>query len=134
MKQSLKLIFLLMLCLFCTGCSQNTDFAGKIYTYEQDGFGGDFKIQIDTDGTFEYYEGGLSSYHGIGTWSVNGHTLTISDDEEFCGQPRVNHFKISGNGLIFQEKNSDNFIYVEVADGEKFHGISLDELSKTNIF
>ena len=123
MKRSLILILLMI---FCTGCSKNIDVSGKMYTYENDGFYGDFNIRIDTDGTFTYYEGSASSYIGYGQWSVKGDTLTLIDDEEFCGSLRTNHFKISGNTLIFQEYDSDNFIYLDVQDGEKFHGIPLN--------
>lgn len=133
MKQSLKLILLLMSGILCTDCSQNTDFTEKVYLYENEGFGGDFNIRINADGTFTYYEGSLSSYLGFGTWSVSGNTLVISDNEEFCGKIRINYFRISGNDLIFNEKNSDNFLYIEVSDGEKFHGIPLAELSETDL-
>lgn len=36
----------------------------------------------------------------------------------------VNHFEIVGDNLSFIEKDSDNFLYVKVKDGEVFKGIS----------
>lgn len=133
MKRFLLLIILLMM--LCTGCSRKIDAAGKMYTYENGGFGsGDFKIRIDTDGTFTYYAGSFSSYIGYGQWSVKRDTLTLIDDEEFCGNSRTNHFRISGNTLIFQEYDSDNFHYIDVQDGEKFHGFPLDLMLNTDVF
>jgi len=82
-----------------------------------DGFGGDFTITLRADGSFTYYEGGLSSYIGAGKWSVSGDILTLEDE---TGVPKVNHFRMEGNDLIFQAKGSSNFIYVKVADGSAF--------------
>ena len=38
-------------------------------------FGGSFSIQINADGTFDYYEGNLSNYIGVGEWELDGDTL-----------------------------------------------------------
>lgn len=53
--------------------------AGK-YVCETPGFGGDFSISINADGTFQYYEGALSSYIGMGKWSFNNNKITLSDE------------------------------------------------------
>ena len=87
------------------------------YRYEGDGFGGDFTITLRADGSFTYYEGGLSSYIGAGQWSVSGNILTLEDE---TGITRVNCFRMEGNDLIFQADGSTNFIYVKVADGAVF--------------
>lgn len=96
------------------------DIIGRSYVYEKDGFGGDFSIII-SDGTFSYYEGWLSSYIGTGKWRLEGNTLILSDDEQM-GYPRVNYFMVDGNDLVFLAENSSNFLYVQVADGERFTG------------
>ena len=88
-----------------------------LYLYEGDGFGGDFTITLRADGSFTYYEGGLSSYIGAGKWSVSGDILTLEDE---TGVPKVNLFRMEGNNLIFQANGSTNFIYVKVADGAVF--------------
>jgi predicted small secreted protein len=95
----------------------------RTFIYENEGFGGNFAIRINNDGTFTYYEGLLSSYIGIGTWELEENILTISDDEEF-GYPFVNRFKVEDNDLIFLSENSSNFIYVKVVDGEHFTSTS----------
>ncbi len=93
--------------------------AGKTYTYEGEGFGGDFVIQINEDGFFSYYEGLLSSYLGAGTWTLEDDILVLSDNAEM-GHPFVNYFRLDGKDLVFLAENSSNFIYVKVKDGERF--------------
>ncbi len=99
------------------GTSGNQLSPAGLYLYEGDGFGGDFTITLRTDGSFTYYEGGLSSYIGAGKWSVSGDILTLEDE---TGVPKVNRFRMEGNDLIFQANGSTNFIYVKVADGAVF--------------
>lgn len=118
---------LLLCCLWgLTGCGQNaggeqleSQIAGKSYVYEKDGFGGSFVIEIKDDGTFEYYEGALSSYIGIGNWELDGDTLILSDDTG-SEAPRINRFRTDGEHLFFISEGSSNFIYVKAADGERF--------------
>ncbi len=93
---------------------------GKTYLYEKEGIGGDFQITLYDDGTFTYYEGLASSYLGFGTWEQDGNIITLSDDDAI-GYAFVNHFTLDGNSLVFIEKESSNFIYVKVADGERFN-------------
>lgn len=93
---------------------------GKTYVYENEGILGSFAITLYDDGTFTYYEGNASSYFGVGTWKQDGDLITMTDDDE-AGCGLVNHFKLEGTDLVFVEQNSYNFIYVKVANGEKFH-------------
>lgn len=127
MKNLIAYVFI-VLCLFSmAACGQQNGSAenvqerimNKLFVYEKEGCGGDFTIQINDDGTFSYYEGPLSSYIGIGIWELEGDILTLSDDEKI-GDPFVNHFQIRGDDLVFLSEDSSNFIYVEVADGERF--------------
>lgn len=90
-----------------------------LYRYEGDGFGGAFTITLRADGSFTYYEGGLSSYIGDGKWSVSGAILTL-EDETGVEPPIVNRFRMEGDDLIFLADGSTNFIYVKVADGSVF--------------
>lgn len=108
--------------LLLTGCAdtvQEDSIADKNYLYEKEGFGGDFIIQMKSDGTFSYYEGELSSYIGTGEWKLDGNTLMLQDTV-IEGHPRINYFKVEGNALIFQAEDSDNFIYIKVSEGERF--------------
>lgn len=108
--------------LLLTGCADTVrkdSIAEKTYLYEKEGFGGDFTIQMKSDGTFFYYEGDLSSYIGTGEWKLDGNTLMLQDTV-IEGHPRINYFKVDGNTLIFQSEDSDNFIYIKVSEGERF--------------
>lgn len=123
-KNLLFCIFLLTLTLslVLTGCSSTPraeDLFGKIFYYEKDGFGSYFFITVQEDGSFSYYEGALSSYLGFGSWTLEGDLLTLTDTV-LEDHPRVFCFRVKGNDLIFLADRSDEFTYVDVADGERF--------------
>ena len=112
-----------------TGCGSSghnaETLAGKTFYYDGEGFGGTFKIELKANGSFEYFEGALSSYFGTGKWSVSNDTLTLKDENtpklNDSDPNLVNHFQIDGDTLRFIEKDSSNFIYVRLKDGETFH-------------
>lgn len=117
MKHTVKIFLSLLLLTLLGGCSGSVraeDLAGKSYRYEKGGFGGDFVISLEEDGSFTYYEGALSSYIGMGEWTLEGETLTL--------QEKTQHFtfQVEGEDLIFQHGQSGNFLYVKVLDGDKF--------------
>ena len=99
---------------------KNLTVAGKTFLYEKEGFGSDFRIQLNEDGTFLYYEGALSSYIGSGTWKVNGNILTMHDGGDMGNPLFKNTFKIEKNRIIWQEKDSTNFLYLKISDGDSF--------------
>ncbi|MCM1065202.1 MAG: hypothetical protein NC420_12210 [Eubacterium sp.] len=131
MKKSIVIVLLTISFLLVTSCAPQAEesktiraaVSDRTFTYEKGGFGGEFFIMISSDGTFQYYEGGLSSYIGIGSWALEDDILILSDDNE-VGYPCVNRFKVDGDNLIFLAEDSDNFIYIKVADGERFMGVS----------
>lgn len=86
----------------------------RIYQYEKEGFGGDFIIKLSGDGVAIYYEGGLSSYIGLGTWKQEGDFVTITVEQ------KPYRFCLEENALVFIEEGSDSFTYIEVADGDRF--------------
>ena len=120
-KQFFVLIVTIILLL--PGCGKTvseSDIVGKTYVYEKEGFGSDFMIEIQKDGTFSYYEGVFSSYLGFGKWELDGDILCLTDGVEPAENTLVNYFKVEGKNLIFLSENSSNFIYMNVSDGEKF--------------
>lgn len=119
--------------LFYNSGDKRDDIAGKIYLYEGEGFGGSFTITLYEDGTFSYYEGMLSSYIALGSWKQDGDIITLTDDGH-GGYGLVNHFKFDSETLTFVEKGSDNFVYLKVKDGEKFHctGESFKQIHATD--
>ena len=87
------------------------------YLYEGEGFGGDFTITLNADGTYTFYEGSLSSYMGGGTWSVYYNTIDL---EETNGFDLSFTFAVDGDELIYIEMNSDAFPYVDLPDEASF--------------
>jgi beta-lactamase regulating signal transducer with metallopeptidase domain len=98
---------------------------GKLYLYTGNtdiASGGDlinFYISLEPDGTYTWYETPISSYIGMGTYSIEDGILVMHDDEQIC-TPRVNRFRIEGNSLYFMEEGSDNFLMVKLSDGDEF--------------
>lgn len=93
------------------------------YLYEHPGFGGDFMITLKEDGTAFYYEGGFSSHLGIGTWTIEGTTLSITEDPLYSGKERINCFEVGENCLVWKEEGSTGFIYIKIKDGDCFYAV-----------
>ena len=134
-----KISLFLIVCLCLTllaGCGEKQkiytaeDVGGKSYNYEKDGFGGPFTINLFEDGTFQYYEGMLSSYIGMGTWTLEENNVLCMKDQEMGRfsddfskvemYVRTNYFKVEEDCLVWLAENSDNFLYVDVEDGDRF--------------
>ena len=108
--------------LMAAGCSGQPaavtadDLADRVYIYEKEGFGSDFTITLNSDGSMRCSEGALSSYFGAGTWELDGDTVTLTtDDGKF-----VNHFAVEDGALVYQASDSTGFLYLTVSNGEKF--------------
>lgn len=97
----------------------NLGASATLYTYEYGGLGKEFTIEIYDDGKFVYSESLLNSRRGVGKWEVDGFVITLFENNE-TSCPAVNHFKLSGDKLIFTENNSDNFPLVKLKNGEVF--------------
>lgn len=91
------------------------------YVRDAGGFYGDFTITLRYDGSFTYYEGLASSYIGMGTWGLNGDVVRFADEglKDSAGI-QYYYFKVVDGGLAFQAANSAKFMYVDVADGDRF--------------
>lgn len=94
-----------------------------IYVYEKPGFGSDFFIKLNRDGTFTYREGSLSSYFGHGTWTLTDNILAMTDkpvaspDHAF-----YNEFRVEEDALVWLAKNSTGFLHrnISLEDGGRF--------------
>jgi len=96
---------------------EGNDSKGSTFVYEGKGFPTAFSITLLEDGSFSYYEGAFSSYIGLGTWVEEDGIITLTT---FSGYDLVHRFRREEKALVFITEGSDNFIYVKVADGEKF--------------
>lgn len=101
----------------------NNTIADRIYVLENGGFGGNFTIMLNDDGTYQYSEGSLSSYFGTGVWALDGDILCLSENVEL-GYPLTNWFRVEGNALVFLSEKSTNFIYVNLPDNARFNMLS----------
>ena len=122
--RALCLALLLFISCYLAGCTETglikeSDITGKTYTYEKDFFVGNFTIANKDDGSFFYYEGQLSSYIGVGNWTLDGNTLHLSDTG-LQSKTRNYYFNVDDSDLVFISENSDRFTYIEVADGDRF--------------
>ena len=109
----------------------------SVYRYTGEGIGGDFTITLSESGRFQYYEGMLSSYIGMGHWTVEDGILTLKDDvglgkiidnEDGTAsfentEGFVNRFKMEDGKLVFIAEGSDNFLYVKLDDGAIFERV-----------
>ena len=91
--------------------------AGKTFVWEKEGCGGDFTITLNADGTYQYYEGFLSSYIGVGTWTVENDTVILTEQG---GQDAVYRFTVKDGALVYAADGSDRFLYVDVQNGDRF--------------
>ncbi|MBQ6594110.1 MAG: hypothetical protein IJH78_00415 [Clostridia bacterium] len=112
---------ILLLVLLCGIASaeefvDGSDIAGT-YRYEGEGFGGDFTITLNADGTYAFYEGYLSSYMGGGTWNRDDDTVHMIEENGF--DLRFT-FEIRDGVLVYSAAGSDAFPCVDVSDGDRF--------------
>ena len=89
----------------------------RVFVWEKEGFGGDFTIMLNDDGTYMYYVGALSSYIGSGRWSLQEGKVVLT---ETSGYDNVFSFAIKGDDLVFIKEGSSEFMYVTVEDGDRF--------------
>ena len=88
------------------------------YRYEGEGFGGDFILTLNADGTYTYREGPLSSDVGAGSWDVYYNVVYLTDENEESDLDF--QFGIGENALIYLAGGSEPFTHIKVQDGERF--------------
>ena len=93
-----------------------TQIAGT-YRYEGEGFGGDFTITLNADGTYTFCEGYLSSYLGGGSWDIYCNAVYMTEENGFDLKFM---FGVEDNALTYIKMNSDDFPCVKVKDSERF--------------
>ena len=83
MKRLASILLIVLICMM-SACSPNDaslkeEISGNTYIREKGGFGTDFFITLNEDGSLHYYEGALSSHIGIGTWDVEKGILILKE-------------------------------------------------------
>ena len=91
----------------------NADAVAGTYRYESEGFGGDFTITLNPDGTYAFCEGPLSSYMGGGKWDVHDNIVHMTEKNGF---DLKFVFTVQGDALVYDAVSSDAFPYVKVDD------------------
>ncbi len=128
-----KLSFVVLLTLVICSCSYisktrdqriKENVSGKTFVREKGGFGGDFYILLNKDGTYQYYVGFLSSYIGLGNWTVEEGKVKLV---ETSGYDNVFYFDVKDGELVFIKDKSSEFMHVKVEDGDRFR---LSEVQK----
>lgn len=102
------------------------------YAWEKKVFVGDFVIALNDDYTYQCYGGGIHScYDSIGTWTNEDGIIVMTESSSY---DNVFRFKLTEEGLIYIADGSSKFMYVDVADGDRFllrNGIIWDEQKYT---
>lgn len=87
------------------------------YRYEGEGFGGDFTLTLNADGTYTFYEGAFSSYMGGGTWDIYWNAIDMTEQNGLELRFMLGY---AGDTLLYLAAGSDSFPYVQVPDMGKF--------------
>lgn len=95
------------------------DISNKQYVYEKEGAGSAFYINIYKDGTFQYYAGVYSSHIGLGDWEIKDGKLYLYDTT--LQNPMTFAFYVEEDALVYIAEESYPFMYVHVADGDRFN-------------
>lgn len=120
-----KIRSLLLLALFCAillcGCAeQDPDpLVGRVFRFRESDDIIKPGVAFQEDKTFTITFGGLSSYIGIGTYRIDGDTVTLNTDDGFYTYV----FTFRNDVLIFDGENSDTiptYGFTPVTDGTIF--------------
>lgn len=124
MKRTKRWIMCTALLVLLCACGKNDEVILKsgIYTlqgYEEREAPGDFTITIYEDGTFQCYETLISSYIGMGHYSIENDVVTLKEDAAGCTGD-VNYYQIEDGNLLFLSEGSHNYHFVPLEDGALF--------------
>ena len=115
MEKLTAFIMCISLALLISACGKNSKTSLKpgIYTLQnaEKNVSGDFTITIYDDGTFQYYETPVSSYIGMGHYSIEENVIILKEDEADCTGD-INCYQISDGNLLFIDSDSDNYHFV----------------------
>ena len=119
MEKLTAFIMCISLALLISACGKNSETSLKPGIYTLQNGPGDFTITIYDDETFQYYETPVSSYIGMGHYSIEKNVITLKEDEAGCTGD-INCYQISDGNLLFIDNTSDNYRFVPLKDGALF--------------
>lgn len=82
-----------------------------------------FSITLREDGTFQYYEAGISSHIGMGDYTYEDGVVTLMDAQipgVYGSLTRKYKFLYENGKIVFLAQASDRFMYVTLPDGAEF--------------
>lgn len=115
--QFMALMVVAAICL--CGCGKQS--LTGIYTLQdvETEYPGPFSITLNEDGTFQSYETTVSSYIGMGRYTLDGDILILTEDAEGC-TGEVNKYRVVNGCLVFISEGSANYRFVKLKDGDTF--------------
>ena len=87
-----------------------------------------FSITLHEDGTYQYYEGGLSSHIGMGGYTFKNNIVTLVDGNipgVHGSLIRIYKFRFEDGKLVFLAEESDDFMYTTLPDGAEYKWMEL---------
>ena len=82
-----------------------------------------FSITLNEDGSYQYFECGISSHIGVGEYTFENGIVTLVDKHipGISGSlTRTYKFRFEDGKLIFLAEESDDFMYIKLPDGAEF--------------
>jgi hypothetical protein len=123
MKRIITLIIYMALILIVPACGKSDEVLLKPGIYILQDFKrevpGDFTITIYEDGTFQSYETPVSSYIGMGHYSIEKDIVTLKEDASGCTGD-INYYQMIDGNLSFISKDSANYHFVPLENGALF--------------
>ncbi len=130
------ILFTFTACDICSWCdeakvtfTQETiygTYARKNETFENDYF----TITLNSDGSCSYYATLVSSYIGMGQYTVVGNIITLVDNNiPTLSGPHTCTFKFEyrDGKLIYLASESDEFMYIDLPEGAEFERVNIQE-------
>lgn len=107
------------------GMSEDVSSVSGVYTLKDvdSSVPKDFTITIYEDGTFQSYETPVSSYIGMGHYSIEDNILTLVEDAPGCSGD-INYYRIEDGSLLFISDDSENYHFFTLEDGAVFERTS----------
>ena len=114
MKKLLLIAATVLICTFIISSCNDKKISGT-YTFGEGAYSAE--VTLNEDGSFEFMFSPISSYLGIGNFTINGDTLTLKTSD---GKYHY-VFRITDEGIVFDADASSEILWFgEFVDGSLF--------------